>query len=144
MLCYFAFFGHIFTTHISPPFFNITSIEQQLERKYHSYAHSRVIIQSEEITWYREQIGRSRFWIRHLNSGSHLKYAHKLRFFNGIYDSVLVIYCATQLAYVGWFTNWPYQADGNVQQKFELDGKPVSSRRLVFAAEHWMDSRCMK
>ena len=99
MLSYFALSG-AFLRLISPPFGKITSVEQQLEGKYR-FAHSRVITHSEEIAFYQ---GAERE--RQILNGAfeqvakHLKYTHKLRFFNGIFDSVLVKYCATQLAYI--------------------------------------------
>lgn len=64
------------------------------------YSHSRIITHSEEIAFYRgsqkEKEGVNRSFLKILR---HLKKTLRLRFLNGIIDSVLVKYCATMLAY---------------------------------------------
>ncbi len=98
MLGYFATSGWILKT-ISPPFGRYTAKEQSLEGEFR-YAHSRVIAHSEEIAFYR---GAERE--RGLLDGifdrivGHAQRVQILKFANGIVDSVLVKYCATQLAY---------------------------------------------
>lgn len=98
MLSYFATSGWILRA-ISPPFGRFTAKEQSLEGEFR-YAHSRVIAHSEEIAFYR---GADRE--RGLLDGiferivGHAQRVQVLRFANGIVDSVLVKYCATQLAY---------------------------------------------
>ena len=98
MLGYFATSGWILKS-ISPPFGRYTAKEQGLEGEFR-YAHSRVIAHSEEIAFYR---GAARE--RSLLDGifdrivGHAQRVQVLKFANGIVDSVLVKYCATQLAY---------------------------------------------
>jgi len=80
-------------------YFVDTAIEQNLEGELR-YNHSRIIAHSEEIAFYRggdreKTIANSTF----KRIKSHLRRVFLLRFSNGIIDSVLVKYCATQLAF---------------------------------------------
>lgn len=98
MLAYFATSG-LFLRTISPPFGKYTAMEQNLEGELR-YNHSRIIAHSEEIAFYRgaqreKQIANDTF----KRIKSHLRKVFFLRFSNGIIDSVLVKYCATQLAF---------------------------------------------
>jgi ATP-binding cassette subfamily D (ALD) protein 3 len=98
MLAYFGASGALLRA-ISPPFGKYTAIEQNLEGELR-YNHSRIIAHSEEIAFYRggereKQIANATF--RRIKS--HLRKVFFLRFSNGIVDSVLVKYCATQLAF---------------------------------------------
>lgn len=98
MLAYFATSGLVLRA-ISPPFGKYTAIEQNLEGELR-YNHSRIIAHSEEIAFYRggereKQIANETF----KRIKSHLRKVFLLRFSNGIIDSVLVKYCATQLAF---------------------------------------------
>lgn len=75
------------------------AIEQNLEGEFR-YTHSRIIAHSEEIAFYdgakkERDVANGAFdrIFRHANR------VFLLRFANGIIDSVLVKYCATQLAY---------------------------------------------
>ena len=98
MLAYF-FASGLFLRAISPPLGKYTAIEQNLEGELR-YNHSRIIAHSEEIAFYRggqreKQIANETF----KRIKSHLRKVFLLRFSNGIVDSVLVKYCATQLAF---------------------------------------------
>jgi ATP-binding cassette subfamily D (ALD) protein 3 len=98
MLGYFATSGWILKS-ISPPFGRYTAKEQGLEGEFR-YAHSRVIAHSEEIAFYRGA-GRERALLDGIFDRivGHAQRVQVLKFGNGIVDSVLVKYCATQLAY---------------------------------------------
>ncbi|CAG8453533.1 2698_t:CDS:10 [Acaulospora morrowiae] len=83
----------------SPPFGKYTAVEQKLEGDFR-FTHSRIITHSEEIAFYggnERELG--------VVNGSfdkivrHVKKIYSLRFINGIFDSVLVKYCATMTAY---------------------------------------------
>lgn len=98
MLSYFFASGMILRS-ISPPFGRFAAKEQSLEGEFR-HTHSRLIGHSEEIAFYggaerEKQIANSSFQkiLEHANR------VFFLRFGNGIIDSVLVKYCATQLAY---------------------------------------------
>ena len=98
MLSYF-FASGLGLRSISPPFGRFAAKEQSLEGEFR-HTHSRLIGHSEEIAFYRgaereKQIVNSSFEkiLEHANR------VFFLRFGNGIIDSVLVKYCATQLAY---------------------------------------------
>lgn len=98
MLSYFFASGMILRS-ISPPFGRFAAKEQSLEGEFR-HTHSRLINHSEEIAFYggaerEKQIANSSFQkiLEHANR------VFFLRFGNGIIDSVLVKYCATQLAY---------------------------------------------
>lgn len=98
MIAYFATSGMILRA-ISPAFGRYVSIEQGLEGEFR-YSHSRVIAHSEEIAFYKgsdreREITNAAFD----RISSHLSRVFLLRFSNGIVDSVLVKYCATQLAF---------------------------------------------
>lgn len=98
MLGYFATSGWILRA-ISPPFGKYTAKEQALEGEFR-YAHSRVIAHSEEIAFYRGADKERSLLDRVFEKIMlHSQRVHFLRFANGIVDSVLVKYCATQLAY---------------------------------------------
>ena len=98
MLSYFFASGMILRT-ISPPFGRFAAKEQSLEGEFR-HSHSRLIGHSEEIAFYG---GAERE--KEIVNGSfqkivdHANRVFFLRFGNGIIDSVLVKYCATQLAY---------------------------------------------
>lgn len=98
MLSYFLASGMVLRT-ISPPFGRFAAKEQSLEGEFR-HAHSRLIGHSEEIAFYG---GAQRE--KQIVNGSFQKivdHANRVffsRFGNGIIDSVLVKYCATQLAY---------------------------------------------
>lgn len=98
MLAYFASSG-ILLRAISPPFGKYTAIEQNLEGELR-YNHSRIIAHSEEIAFYggaerEKEIANATF----KRIKTHLRKVFLMRFSNGIVDSVLVKYCATQLAF---------------------------------------------
>lgn len=98
MLAYFAASGLLLRA-ISPPFGRYTAMEQNLEGELR-YNHSRIIAHSEEIAFYKgaqreKQIANDTF----KRIKTHLRKVFLLRFSNGIVDSVLVKYCATQLAF---------------------------------------------
>ncbi|RHZ61634.1 hypothetical protein Glove_346g28 [Diversispora epigaea] len=83
----------------SPPFGKYTAIEQKLEGDFR-FTHSRIITHSEEIAFY----GGSERELDVVNGSfdkivKHVKKIYSLRFINGIFDSVLVKYCATMTAY---------------------------------------------
>ena len=99
MLGYFSVSGAVLRL-ISPSFGALTAEEQRLEGTYR-YAHSRIITHSEEIAFYRGA-GREK---EILNDAFHQLVCHlqrtfRLRLVNGLFDSILVKYCATQLAYI--------------------------------------------
>ncbi|KAJ1924964.1 hypothetical protein IWQ60_004873 [Tieghemiomyces parasiticus] len=100
----FSMVGYFFCSalilrNISPPFGKYTAVEQSLEGQFR-YTHSRVINHAEEIAFYG---GGERE--RDLVNGSfrrivqHVRKVYKLRFLNGVFDSVLVKYGATMVAY---------------------------------------------
>ena len=98
MLSYFLASGMILRS-ISPPFGRFAAKEQSLEGEFR-HTHSRLIGHSEEIAFYggaakEKQIANGNFQkiVDHANRVFFLKFG------NGIIDSVLVKYCATQLAY---------------------------------------------
>lgn len=98
MLSYFFASGMILRT-ISPPFGRFAAKEQSLEGEFR-HTHSRLIGHSEEIAFYggaerEKQIANASFE----KILDHANRVFFLRFGNGIIDSVLVKYCATQLAY---------------------------------------------
>jgi ATP-binding cassette, subfamily D (ALD), member 3 len=98
MLSYFLASGMILRS-ISPPFGRFAAKEQSLEGEFR-HTHSRLIGHSEEIAFYggaerEKQIANSSFQ----KILDHANRVFFLRFGNGIIDSVLVKYCATQLAY---------------------------------------------
>lgn len=98
MLSYFLSSGYILR-YISPPFARFTAKEQSLEGEFR-YAHSRIISHSEEIAFYRGAEREKAFLNGAFNKIlEHLNHVFLLKFGNGIIDSVLVKYCATQLAY---------------------------------------------
>ncbi|CAG8529904.1 9417_t:CDS:10 [Dentiscutata erythropus] len=84
---------------LSPPFGKYTAIEQKLEGDFR-FTQSRIITHSEEIAFYgggeREQIVVNTSFDKIVK---HTKKTYRLRFINGIIDSVLVKYCATMTAY---------------------------------------------
>ncbi|KAJ1650079.1 hypothetical protein IWQ61_009019, partial [Dispira simplex] len=99
-----AMMGYFFTSavilrNISPPFGKYTAVEQSLEGQFR-YTHSRVITHAEEIAFYgggdreRELVNSSFQRIV-----QHVRRVYKLRFLNGVFDSVLVKYGATMIAY---------------------------------------------
>jgi len=98
MVLYF-FMSAVFLRTISPPFGKYTASEQYLEGQFR-YAHSRIITHSEEIAFYK---GADRE--RELVNNSfakivrHVRKIYRLRFLNGVFDSILVKYCATMIAY---------------------------------------------
>ncbi|KAI7862588.1 ABC transporter transmembrane region 2-domain-containing protein [Spinellus fusiger] len=98
MISYFIMSGVILRA-FSPPFGRYTAIEQKLEGDFR-YAHSRIITHSEEIAFYgggeREKEGVNGTFQKIAN---HVRKVYTLRFLNGIFDSVLVKYCATMTAY---------------------------------------------
>ena len=98
MLSYFICSG-FFLRAISPPFGRYIAEEQNLEGEFR-YAHSRIIMHSEEIAFYageaREQHQVSTAFQRIVK---HMRKVLKWRFLNGILDSVCVKYYATMLAY---------------------------------------------
>ena len=98
MLSYFFASGMILRS-ISPPFGRFAAKEQSLEGEFR-HTHSRLIGHSEEIAFYggaerEKQIANASFQ----KILDHANRVFFLRFGNGIIDSVLVKYCATQLAY---------------------------------------------
>lgn len=98
MLSYFLASGAILRN-ISPPFGRFAAKEQSLEGEFR-HAHSRLIGHSEEIAFYggaqrEKEIVNGNFQ----KIVDHANRVFFLRFGNGIIDSVLVKYCATQLAY---------------------------------------------
>jgi ATP-binding cassette subfamily D (ALD) protein 3 len=79
----------------SPPFGKYTAAEQKLEGEFR-FTHSRVITHAEEIAFYRGNkreldIANSSF----RNIYQQVQKIMSLQFFNGIFDSILVKYCAT-------------------------------------------------
>ncbi|CAG8440215.1 6042_t:CDS:10 [Scutellospora calospora] len=98
MIAYFLASGVLLRA-ISPPFGKYTAIEQKLEGDFR-FTHSRIINYSEEIAFYgggeREQIVVNGSFDKIVK---HIKKTYRLRFMNGIIDSVLVKYCATMTAY---------------------------------------------
>ncbi|KAG0265862.1 ATP-binding cassette sub- D member 3 [Actinomortierella ambigua] len=84
---------------ISPPFGKYTAQEQKLEGDFR-FNHSRIIAHSEEIAFYngaeREKQGVNNSFDKIVR---HVRKVYTLRFANGIFDSVLVKYCATMTAY---------------------------------------------
>ncbi|KAF0560725.1 ABC transporter transmembrane region 2-domain-containing protein [Gigaspora margarita] len=98
MIAYFLGSGLLLRA-ISPPFGKYTAIEQKLEGDFR-FTHSRIITHSEEIAFYgggeREQIVVNGSFDKIVK---HIKKIYRLRFINGIFDSVLVKYCATMTAY---------------------------------------------
>ncbi|KAL0074433.1 ABC transporter transmembrane region 2-domain-containing protein [Phycomyces blakesleeanus] len=98
MISYFIMSGVILRA-FSPPFGRYTAIEQKLEGDFR-FAHSRIITHSEEIAFYgggeREKEVVNGTFQKIVN---HVRKVYTLRFLNGIFDSVLVKYCATMTAY---------------------------------------------
>ncbi|KAI9304505.1 ABC transporter transmembrane region 2-domain-containing protein [Cunninghamella echinulata] len=98
MIAYFVMSGVLLRA-FSPPFGKYTAIEQKLEGDFR-FTHSRIITHSEEIAFYgggeREKEGVNNSFQKIVN---HEKKVYTLRFLNGIFDSVLVKYCATMTAY---------------------------------------------
>ncbi|RKP33592.1 ABC transporter transmembrane region 2-domain-containing protein, partial [Dimargaris cristalligena] len=98
MVGYF-FCSAVILRNISPPFGKYTAMEQSLEGQFR-YTHSRIITHAEEIAFYdggereRELVNSS---FRRIVQ--HIKKVYKLRFLNGVFDSVLVKYGATMIAY---------------------------------------------
>lgn len=98
MIGYFVISGVLLRA-FSPPFGRYTAAEQKLEGDFR-FAHSRIITHSEEIAFYRggqreKQVVNSAFE----KISDHVRKVYTLRFLNGIFDSVLVKYCATMTAY---------------------------------------------
>ncbi|KAL7749365.1 hypothetical protein RI367_005236 [Sorochytrium milnesiophthora] len=98
MIGYFMFSGVVLRG-LSPPFGRYTAQEQKLEGDFR-FTHSRIITHSEEIAFYgggqREKtLVNSSF--EHIRR--HILKVIRLRFANGIVDSVFVKYLATMLAY---------------------------------------------
>ncbi|CAG8460082.1 14752_t:CDS:10 [Funneliformis caledonium] len=98
MIAYFMVSGALLRA-ISPPFGKFTAIEQKLEGDFR-FTHSRIITHSEEIAFYgggeREKTVVNGSFDKIVR---HVKKIYRLRFANGIFDSVLVKYCATMTAY---------------------------------------------
>ncbi|ORY95546.1 ABC transporter transmembrane region 2-domain-containing protein [Syncephalastrum racemosum] len=98
MIAYFVLSGVILRS-FSPPFGRYTAIEQKLEGDFR-FTHSRIITHSEEIAFYgggqrEKEVVNSSFQ----KIVNHVRKVYTLRFLNGIFDSVLVKYCATMTAY---------------------------------------------
>ncbi|KAI9282369.1 ABC transporter transmembrane region 2-domain-containing protein [Sporodiniella umbellata] len=98
MIGYFVLSGVLLRA-FSPPFGRYTAAEQKLEGDFR-FAHSRIITHSEEIAFYRggereKEVVNSAFE----KISDHVRKVYTLRFLNGIFDSVLVKYCATMTAY---------------------------------------------
>ncbi|KAI8382979.1 ABC transporter transmembrane region 2-domain-containing protein [Blakeslea trispora] len=98
MIAYFVLSGVLLRT-FSPPFGRYTAIEQKLEGDFR-FTHSRIITHSEEIAFYRggereKEVVNNTFE----KISNHVRKVYTLRFLNGIFDSVLVKYCATMTAY---------------------------------------------
>ncbi|CEG79548.1 Putative ATP-binding cassette, subfamily D (ALD), member 3 [Rhizopus microsporus] len=98
MIAYFIASGVLLRT-FSPPFGRYTATEQKLEGDFR-FAHSRIITHSEEIAFYRggereKEVVNNTFE----KISNHVRKVYTLRFLNGIFDSVLVKYCATMTAY---------------------------------------------
>jgi len=89
----------MFLKKISPPFGKLISTEQRLEGDLR-YGHSRLIAHSEEIGAYRG-INREKIILDNSLKKivNHIHKSNILRFFNGIFDSIFVKYCATMLAF---------------------------------------------
>ncbi|KAG0173816.1 ATP-binding cassette sub- D member 3 [Apophysomyces sp. BC1034] len=98
MIAYFVVSGVILRA-FSPPFGRYTAVEQKLEGDFR-FTHSRIITHSEEIAFYgggeREKEVVNNTFQKIVN---HVRKVYTLRFLNGIFDSVLVKYCATMTAY---------------------------------------------
>ncbi|KAI8074343.1 ABC transporter transmembrane region 2-domain-containing protein [Gilbertella persicaria] len=98
MIAYFVLSGVLLRA-FSPPFGRYTAIEQKLEGDFR-FTHSRIITHSEEIAFYRggereKEVVNNTFE----KISDHVRKVYTLRFLNGIFDSVLVKYCATMTAY---------------------------------------------
>ncbi|KAI8336528.1 ABC transporter transmembrane region 2-domain-containing protein [Chlamydoabsidia padenii] len=98
MIAYFIMSGVLLRA-FSPPFGRYTAIEQKLEGDFR-FTHSRIIAHSEEVALYGGGEREKEF----VNNGfqkiiNHVRKVYTLRFLNGIFDSVLVKYCATMTAY---------------------------------------------
>ncbi|KAI8339122.1 ABC transporter transmembrane region 2-domain-containing protein [Chlamydoabsidia padenii] len=98
MIAYFVISGVLLRA-FSPPFGRYTAIEQKLEGDFR-YTHSRIITHSEEVAFYggaerEKEVVNSSFQ----KIVNHVRKVYTLRFLNGIFDSVLVKYCATITAY---------------------------------------------
>ncbi|KAI8883643.1 hypothetical protein K501DRAFT_313954 [Backusella circina FSU 941] len=98
MISYFVFSG-VLLRFFSPPFGKYTAMEQKLEGDFR-FTHSRIITHSEEIAFYRgaareKEVANNSFE----KISNHERKVYTLRFLNGIFDSVLVKYCATMTAY---------------------------------------------
>jgi ATP-binding cassette subfamily D (ALD) protein 3 len=98
MIGYFVISGVLLRA-FSPPFGRYTATEQKLEGDFR-FAHSRIITHSEEIAFYRggqreKEVVNNTFE----KISDHVRKVYTLRFVNGIFDSVLVKYCATMTAY---------------------------------------------
>ncbi|KAI8889644.1 hypothetical protein K501DRAFT_170432 [Backusella circina FSU 941] len=98
MIGYFVLSGVLLRA-FSPPFGRYTAIEQKLEGDFR-FTHSRIITHSEEIAFYRggereKEVVNNTFE----KISNHVRKVYTLRFLNGIFDSVLVKYCATMTAY---------------------------------------------
>ncbi|RKP34197.1 ABC transporter transmembrane region 2-domain-containing protein, partial [Dimargaris cristalligena] len=98
MVGYF-FCSAVILRNISPPIGKYTAVEQNLGGQFR-YTHLRIITHAEEIAFYgggereRELVNSS---FHHIVQ--HIKKVYKLRFLNGVFDSVLVKYGATMIAY---------------------------------------------
>ncbi|TPX33695.1 hypothetical protein SmJEL517_g03466 [Synchytrium microbalum] len=83
----------------SPPFGRLTAQEQKLEGDFR-FTHSRVITHSEEIAFYggnqREKAVANASFDHIVRHQDRINWLH---FINGIFDSILVKYCATMTAY---------------------------------------------
>ncbi|KAJ3361121.1 ATP-binding cassette sub- D member 3 [Allomyces arbusculus] len=98
MVSYFIFSGVVLRS-LSPPFGKYTAMEQKLEGDFR-FTHSRVLAHAEEIAFYRggdrEKTLVNATFDKIVN---HVNTVIRLRFTNGVIDSVFVKYLATMLAY---------------------------------------------
>ncbi|KAL1920270.1 uncharacterized protein VTP21DRAFT_1416 [Calcarisporiella thermophila] len=83
----------------SPHFGKYTAQEQKLEGDYR-FSHSRIITHSEEIAFYRGGMREKNIANESFDRiARHVRKVYLLRFFNGIFDSIMVKYLATMTAY---------------------------------------------
>lgn len=84
---------------ISPPSAKYTAVEQKLEGEFR-FTHSRIITHAEEVAFYQGNEREKTVANTSFDSiRNHIQKVYLVNFANGIFDSVLVKYCATMTAY---------------------------------------------
>lgn len=99
LLGYFGVSGAVLRL-IAPPFARWTAQEQQLEAEF-ARGHSRIVAHAEEICFYRGAEKERQLMERAFSKvRNHVQRVLKVKFWNGVLDSVLVKYMATEIAFL--------------------------------------------